>query len=471
VTRDIRPHPGRQEQFLASPADIAIYGGAAGGGKTWALLLECLRHIDNPGFGAVLFRRTYPEITNEGGMWDESETLYPLVGGQPVRGDLIWRFPSGARVSFAHLQHEPDKFRYQGAQIALLGFDQLEHFPESAFFYLLSRNRSVCGVRPYVRATCNPDADSWLAEFLAWWIIQDDKDPYYGYADLSRAGVLRWFLRVAGRLVWADTATGLQEKFPDHEPQPKSVTFVPASVFDNPTLLTADPGYLANLQALPPVERERLLGDAKRGGNWKIKPAAGNIFNRAWFAMVDAAPAGGVECLFWDLASTAAEQVGTARRGPSFTAGVSMRRHGGEYTVTECIDFQEGPAEVERRFVSETRRRAQLAQADGARFLVRWELEPGSASRREARRLTQLLTGLDARAVPPQGDKLSRARALAAQSFAGNVHLLRGPWNDRWLNHLHNQPDIGEDDIMDASSGSYNTLLYEMPRQARSYQG
>ncbi len=161
-TRTLRPQPGPQETWLSSGADIAIYGGSAGGGKSWALLFEPLRHVANPGFGAVIFRRTMPMITNEGGLWDESMGLYPLAGATPMIGSHDWRFPSGANVGFRHLQHEVTKLDWQGAQVALIGFDELTHFTESQFFYMFSRNRSMCGVRPYIRATTNPDAASWV---------------------------------------------------------------------------------------------------------------------------------------------------------------------------------------------------------------------------------------------------------------------------------------------------------------------
>src|SRR5690606_2742766 len=164
----IAPQPGPQTAFLSTSADIAIYGGAAGGGKSWALLLEPLRHIHNPKFGGVIFRRESKQVTNEGGLWDESEKIYPLVGAKPRVGDLQWVFPSGCCLTFAHLQHETDKLSWQGSQIAFIGFDELTHFTRTQFFYMLSRNRSLCGVAPYIRATTNPDADSWVAEFIAW---------------------------------------------------------------------------------------------------------------------------------------------------------------------------------------------------------------------------------------------------------------------------------------------------------------
>jgi hypothetical protein len=72
----IKPQAGAQEKFLASPADIVVYGGAAGGGKTYSLLLECLRHADTPGFNAVVFRRQANQITNAGGLWDTAINIY-----------------------------------------------------------------------------------------------------------------------------------------------------------------------------------------------------------------------------------------------------------------------------------------------------------------------------------------------------------------------------------------------------------
>lgn len=264
---EIRPQPGPQEQFLASPADLAIYGGAAGGGKSWALLLEPVRHLQNPDFGAVIFRRTSPEVTNEGGLWDESAKLYPLLDGVPKVGTLDWEFPSGANVGFRHLQHEETKFNWHGAQVPLIEFDELTRFTESQFWYLLSRNRSTCGVRPYVRASCNPDAGSWVAGLVAWWIDQDT-----GFPIPERAGRLRWFYRADNLIHWYDSASAAKTAHPElaREAPPKSLTFIPARLEDNQELLRKDPGYLANLLALPHVEQQRLLR-----GNWKVSDAEG----------------------------------------------------------------------------------------------------------------------------------------------------------------------------------------------------
>ncbi|NBW16849.1 MAG: terminase, partial [Caulobacteraceae bacterium] len=162
----IRPQPGYQTIALSSPADIVIGGAAAFVGKTFALLLDPIRHIGIKGFGGVIFRRTSVQIRNEGGLWDTSTKLYPIVKGDARESSLDWKFPSGVKISFRHLEYEKNKYDWQGAQIPFLGFDELTHFTESMFFYLLSRNRSACSVKPYVRATCNPDPESWVYKLI-----------------------------------------------------------------------------------------------------------------------------------------------------------------------------------------------------------------------------------------------------------------------------------------------------------------
>lgn len=436
------PQLGPQETFLSSPADFAIYGGAAGGGKTYALLMEPSRHVHNPAFGAVIFRRTYKQVTLEGGMWDESGNIYPHMGAVSRVGSLDWTFPSGSRISFAHLQHEKDKHQYQGAQIALLCFDQLEQFSRTQVFYMFSRNRSTCGVRPYCRATCNPDP-GWLADFLSWWIDQDT-----GYAIQERSGIIRWMVRVDEAIKWADSREELTASYPDL--LPKSVTFIPASAYDNKILLEHNPEYLANLQALDLVDRERLLW-----GNWLIKPEAGKVFNRTWFGIVHGVPSGGVACRFWDFAATKKELKGD---DPDFTASVLMLKVPAGYFILDCTSELLGPAEADRAIKNTALQDRQRFKGIGTKYKVRWEHEPGASGKRDNYHLIKLMAGFDAKGVAPQGDKITRAKALAVQSEVGNVKLLGGAWNEEWLTHMHHQPDWDHDDIMDASSGAFNEL-------------
>jgi predicted phage terminase large subunit-like protein len=267
TTIEIRPQQGPQETFLSTSADIAIYGGAAGGGKSWALLAEPLRHVNNPEFRAVIFRRTSPEITNPGGLWDESVALYPRLGAEPKLTESSWEFPSGAVVKLGHLQDEKALLGWQGAQIALIEFDELTTFTERQFWFVLSRNRSTSGVRPYMRASCNPDADSWVKKLIEWWL-----DETTGLPIPERSGVLRWFYRVSGDIHWYDSADDAKHAHPDlaAEAEPKSLTFIGAQVSDNPILLQRNPEYLANLLALPFIEQQRFLR-----GNWLVSAVGG----------------------------------------------------------------------------------------------------------------------------------------------------------------------------------------------------
>lgn len=269
MAQEIRPQGGPQELFLSSNADVAFYGGAAGGGKTFSLLMEPLRHIGNKDFTAVIFRRTSPQIRNAGGLWDESQRLYRLLGAEAKEATLEWHFPSGCKMKFSHMEHEKNRFDWQGSQIAFIGFDEITHFTWQQFTYMFSRNRSTCGIKPYIRATCNPDPDSWVKDFIAWWLDDD------GFAIQERSGVIRWFVMVNDVVQWGDSREDLLARYPDL--LPRSFTFINSSIYDNKILLEADPNYLASLQALPFIERQQLLH-----GNWKVNIKDG-IIKREWF--------------------------------------------------------------------------------------------------------------------------------------------------------------------------------------------
>jgi predicted phage terminase large subunit-like protein len=447
----IRPQPGPQTAFLASPADIAIYGGSAGGGKTWALLMEPLRHVANPQFGAVFFRRTLVQVRNEGGLWDESEKLYPNLQAKPRSApDLSWTFPSGASVSFAHLEHEKSASNWQGSQIPLLCFDELTHFTAKQFWYLLSRNRSMSGVRPYVRATCNPDADSWVAQFISWWI-----DQQTGLAIPARAGVLRWFVRLGDAIIWADSPAELAQ-YTDpttgNPIPPKSVTFIPAKLTDNAALMAADPGYMANLMALPTVERERLLG-----GNWKIRPAAGLYFQRAWCQIVDAVPHDVRWMRGWDLASTPK----TEGNDPDWTAGTMIgKTPDGRYFVGDHRRDRQSPAGVERMIKN-------TAEGDGRSVAISLPQDPGQAGKSQIATLTKMLAGFSVRSTPESGDKITRFGGFSAQAEAGNVFVLRGRWNEDWFTALEGFPEVSHDDDADSTSRAFNALI-STPAQTTS---
>jgi len=456
---ELRPQPGPQTAFLSTSADIAIYGGAAGGGKSFALLLEPLRHVAKSDFGGVIFRRDRQQITNEGALWDEAGKMYPLFQAAVNKSDLFYTFESGATIGFAGLQYEEDVSKWQGSQIAYLGFDELTHFTAKQFFYMLSRNRSMSAVRSYVRATCNPDADSWVADFIGWWIDQDT-----GFPITERAGVVRWMVRNNERNYWFDDQESAEdyakESFPDLVDKvgvsefAKSVTFIPADLFDNPALLRRDPGYLSNLLALGLIDRERLLK-----GNWKIRATAGKVYSRDWFEIVDAIGVGGVDVRFWDLAATEKKikKKGNKADDPDYTATVKLRYKNNVWTVIDSYQIQTAPANVEKLVVQTAELDAREAKVNGTRYKLRWEVEPGSAAKRENRRWVSLFKGIDAKGVLTAGvDKLGRARACSVQAEFGNVKMLSADWNNELLTQLHGFPDLPHDDLVDALSGAFN---------------
>jgi predicted phage terminase large subunit-like protein len=447
----IAAQPGPQTEFLRSPADICIYGGAAGGGKTVGLILEPLRHATRvANFTAVFFRRSTPQITNPGGLWDESQNFYPRLGGIPHVGMREWRWPHGGRIKFAHLQFDSTVYDWQGAQIALICFDELTHFTAHQFFYMVSRNRSTCGVRPYIRATCNPDADSWVADFLAWWI-----DPESGLPIPERAGVLRHYIRIAEKTIWADQPEELAQYLPQAEglppgiepPRPISVTFIPAKVSDNPALLRVNPEYVNYLLSLPLLECERLLC-----GNWKIRPAAGLYFKREWCAVVDEVPAELDVVRYWDLAATEK----TAFNDPDWTVGIKLGRDkSGGFYLLDMVRARANLGDVEKLLLD-------TAAQDGTGVRIGFPQDPGQAGKSQAQHLARALSGFNPTATPESGDKLTRFGPFSSQCRAGNVKIRRGSWNEELFRVLEGFPELAHDDEVDACSGALEMLSPNM---------
>jgi predicted phage terminase large subunit-like protein len=443
----IGPQPGPQTEFVSSEADILIYGGAAGGGKSYGLLLDPLRHYNNKDFGGVIFRKTAVQVRNEGGLWDESMKLYSLFAAKPSESRLSWRFPSGMSMSFSNLEYEKDVLNYQGAQLPYMGFDELTHFSEAQFFYMLSRNRSTCGVRPRIRATCNPDPDSWVRKFIDWWIGDD------GYPIKARAGKTRYFIRVNDRLVWADSPRDLHEIYGyGPEVAPKSVCFIPAKLEDNKILMDQDPSYLGTLLALNRVDRLRL-----KEGNWNVRAQAGMLFQREWFPVIDAIPAGWLQVVrFWDRAATKPNET---NKDPDWTRGVKLYKYrDGTYVVGDLVSAQDTPFQIRKLIKT-------VADNDTVQVKIVSHQDPGSAGVLEAEDFTRLLVGyyVQTYVVPRdvstgRRDKVTRAKPASAQCEGGNVRVLRATWNDAFFTELENFPEGAHDDIVDAFSGAFNDL-------------
>jgi predicted phage terminase large subunit-like protein len=469
--RDLEAQPGFQTSCLTSNADIVVSGSGAGVGKTYALLLEATRNLDVRGFGAVIFRRERPMITNEGALWDESAKLFSGAA-EPNLTDLSWSFPPhDCRIRFAGMALLVDRFNWDGSQIPLIGFDQLEQFEEEQFWYMLSRNRSSCGVIPYVRATANPVPEDhpvggWLRKLVDWWIGKD------GYFIPERSGVIRWLARVKDQVYWGDSRealkANLQAQFPEmpeSDFQPKSFTFIGGTLDENQILLKMNPGYKASLLAMPQHERERLLGDTKRGGNWNAKPVAGKIFNKAWFKSILTALPNDIEAMirYWDKAGT--------QDGGKFTAGVLMgKRRNGRYVVMNVVRGQWSAGNRETII-------KQTAESDKVAFkglVDTWlEKEGGSGGKESAENTVMNLAGHTVHCESVTGSKVVRSGPFSAQCEAGNVDVMAVLGEtvngvsalDAYLNELQNFDGVkGFSDQVDGSSGSFNKLA--LPRSS-----
>lgn len=451
----ITPQKGKQMMFMSTSADIAIYGGGAGGGKTFAAILEAIRHIDKKGFNVVFFRRSYRQIRDVGGAWDEATKIFPFLGGRSIESRTDWIFPPhNNRVSFRYLENDKDLISYQGTQIPLIIFDQLEEFSERQFFFMLSRNRSTCGVKPYIRATTNPDPDSFMVKLLDWWIDED------GNPITERAGVIKYFIvdphsHQETRFIWAADRQELIERFPDL--LPKSFTFIPALVHDNKFLMEKDPQYLSNLMSLPPVDRARLLH-----GNWKAKYTAGKVFRGEWFDIVDPAAVPELKFIvrFWDLASTEADYrvVGKATE-PCYTASVKLGTDSkkGDFWVLDATENHWSPGETNKNILN-------IATQDGPTTWVRWEIEGGASGKRDNYELGVMLQHFNANGVRPKGDKLTRAKPLSQAVYNRRVHLVKSKWNSNFINRLSDFPDAKIKDLVDAASGAF----YELTRNNKT---
>lgn len=227
------PQP-RQVEFLSRWEDEALYGGAAGGGKSEALVMEAIRQVHIPHYKGLILRKTYPQLTE---LIEKSLKYYTKAfpNARYNASEHTWHFPSGAKIVFGSMQHTKDKLNYQGKAYDFIAFDELTHFTYEEYIYLSSRNRpNGPGTRCYIRATANPGGigHGWV------------KDRFITAAPSMTT-------------IWEDVEIELPNG--TKEKRRRSRIFVPSSVFDNRALLDNDPGYITRLASLPEAERKALL--------------------------------------------------------------------------------------------------------------------------------------------------------------------------------------------------------------------
>ena len=227
------PQP-QQAAFMSRPEYEALYGGAAGGGKSDALVIEALRQVDIPHYKGLILRKTYPQLQE---LIDKTLTYYPRAFPRARYNETkhTWTFPSGARVIFGAMQHTQDRTKYQGQAYDFIAFDELTHFTVDEYTYMFSRNRpNGPGTRVYIRSTANPGG-------------------------VGHGWVKQRFITAAPPMTpISETVTWTMPDGTTGERTQRRI-FVPASVFDNPALLQNDPAYVARLAAMPEAEKRALL--------------------------------------------------------------------------------------------------------------------------------------------------------------------------------------------------------------------
>src|SRR6056300_1065390 len=245
------PNPGPQEQFLAASEREVLYGGSAGGGKSYAMLADPLNFMQHPSFSGLLLRHTTEELRE---LIFKSQELYPKVipGIKWSERKMQWTAPSGARLWMSYLDRDEDVLRYQGLAVSWIGFDELTQWATPyALNYMRSRLRSTAPDLPiFMRATTNPGGRGhhWVKKMFI------DPSPYNRAFDAT------------------DIETGEVLKYPvGHSKAGKSLfkrRFIPARLSDNPYLSKAG-DYEAMLLSLPEQQRRQLLE-----GDWDIKEGA-----------------------------------------------------------------------------------------------------------------------------------------------------------------------------------------------------
>jgi predicted phage terminase large subunit-like protein len=393
-----------QKVFLRTNAIEALFGGAAGGGKSSALLMSALQYVDIPNYSAILFRRTYADLALPGALMDRFKSWMDEMDGIHWNANsYVATFPSGARISFGYLNNTNDYLRYKGSEFQFIGMDEVTEIRESDYRYMFSRLRRPASgplsqVPLRMRSASNP-APNWVRQ----------------------------------RFIIEGLSTGR--------------IFVPSKLTDNPGI-DAD-SYRQALQALDPIERRRL----EEGDWWST--TLGTMFDRESIVIIDTEDVPVVSSAaravrFWDLAATEPSQ---SNPNPDWTVGTLMLFDSG---IAYILDVRKARVKNEKveQFV------AQTAYEDGRGVSIRMEQEPGSSGKALVDQYARyVVPGYDFQGIRSTGDKVTRARPFAAAAANGNVRIVRGPWLTDWLDELSTFPEASDhDDQVDSAVGAFTYL-------------
>lgn len=460
------PNDGPQREFVESECREILYGGAAGGGKSFGLVGIPIPWIGHADLRTLFLRRTTDDLRD---IFDKAKRVYKqgsATGPKPFQAvcpDCVpihsapheIRAPSGAKMFFGHCNDVNDWEKYQGQEYQIIGFDELTQFTERQYLEISSRCRSASpGLPRLIRATSNPGGKGhgWVFRRWKYWLDPSatipGRAPRYDETGKlvppAKPGEVLWIRREDDGSEFISTAT---------DPLALSRTFIPARLDDNPVLVAEDPAYRASLRDFDPVRRAQL-----ERGDWLVKPAAGLFFKRGWFEVVARAPEKARRVRFWDYAATAPSDTNP---DPDWTRGLklSLDDSDGYYYVEHVASIRAAPGQVDA-LVEAT------AKADGRTVSIRKAQDPASAGKREGMQFIVMLEGYDVGTTNERGDKVTRSRTTSAQcspKASGDTHgrfrVVRGDWNDAFFAELEEFPDGDHDDFVDALAGAHSALL------------
>jgi predicted phage terminase large subunit-like protein len=486
---EVRPQSPFQEKYLKSNAKILIVGGAAGSSKSYVGLMRHLRWTNDPNYRGFCIRKNSTAIMKSGGLFEQAKRLYskvyPPINGVPQiqtkLKDQKLVFPSGASISFSHYENDSAGDLYQGLELSSVFYDEGTHADESHLWWLFSRLRTEADMgydengkklEACMWVSCNPDPDSFLYEWVKWWLYPEGHEKF-GLPDPEKNGLTRYLLRVEGELVWGDTWEELYEKhhkpeFPvDHEEQIRPIPFqvLLGNLYDNPTLMKSNPGYKAALEALPDVERRRLLL-----GDWNAREVGSTYFQREWCKeLLEEPPKSDIvrTVRAYDFAGTLKS---SANPSPDYTASAKISKlKNGDYFVHDVQRTRMLFGEWESHIIANARR-------DGGDCEIIVPLDPGAQAKVATGIMTRSLSekGYRVRTIKTSQSKLDRFRPFSSLAHNGHISFLKGCGYDyennieannnfvfkelEAFNGKRKGGEAGHDDIVDACSDCISIL-------------
>ena len=473
----IGPQSKFQEACLKSDSRIIVMGGAAGCAKSTIGLMRHLRWMNDPLYRGFCIRKNSTAIMKSGGLFDAAVHLYSQVDDIKIKlKDQRIEFSSGASVSFSHYENDKAGQLYQGLELSNVFYDESSHASESHIWWLISRLRTKAKMDPSIWLSTNPDPDSYLFDWVKWWLYPEGHEKY-GLPDPERNGKVRWILRREGVIFWGDSKEEMivkygNPKLPEDHPnqvRPLSFQVLLGTIYDNPWIIQNQPEYLASLEALPDVERRRLLL-----GDWTAREQASTHFLRSWCTEATEEPPKSeiVKTVrSYDFASTLKSELNTS---PDYTATckVSKLKNGG-YFVHDVqrtrIRFGEW-----KDFILNN------AIADGYDVDVIIPLDPGAAAKAATGILTREISeaGFRARVLTTTKSKLDRFRPVSSLAQNGHITFLKNCGTDhenKIVNDLgfvykeleaftgsRKGGESGHDDVVDALSDAVAILTQKI---------